>query len=43
MIKVAQFVKDRDYLTWKRKNITIRGMKETGVENGVEKVYIPYR
>lgn len=35
MIKTAQFVKDRDYLTWKKKNVTIRGMKEQGVDNGV--------
>ncbi|TXG80918.1 MAG: hypothetical protein E6R13_07325, partial [Spirochaetes bacterium] len=24
-----------DYLSWKRKNVTLRGMKDTSVENGV--------
>jgi len=35
MIKIANFIKNKEYLTWKRKNITIRGMKEVGAENGV--------
>jgi hypothetical protein len=26
---------DREYLAWKRNNVTLRGMKEIGMENGV--------
>lgn len=30
---LTEVYKDREYLKWKRKNITLRGVKEIGVEN----------